>query len=111
MSPHPNPEHTMTQHSGDLAPSLVEPRTENDSPVARTAKVRIAVAVGPDGKWCCAGWANADDNDMMGNAIDGVAEGEARYFLTVDLAIPHAAAQEVPASAVSVSVQENAEAE
>lgn len=37
----------------------------------KTVRVRIAVAVGPDGEYSCAGWDKPDnDADVMGQAKD-----------------------------------------
>jgi len=68
---------------------------------ARTVKVRIAVAVAPDGKWNSCGWGNDSmtpseqkrrNQEIMELAIDvcgeGEGEGEARYWLEVELPVP-----------------------
>lgn len=54
----------------------------------KTVKVKIAVAVDTDGDWCSAGWSNADDNDLIGAAIENIGEGEARYWLIAELEVP-----------------------
>ena len=51
-------------------------------------KVRIAVAVDPSGDWNSAGWSGGSDDNMMSCACDTVANGEARYWLEAELAIP-----------------------
>ena len=53
----------------------------------KTVKVRIAVAVDPDGKWSAYGCPGADETDMD-IAVDAVAPGEARYWVTAELPIP-----------------------
>lgn len=54
----------------------------------KTVKVRIAVAVDPEGNWSSAGWSNGRDGDKMGIACETVGTGEARYWLEAELAIP-----------------------
>lgn len=55
-------------------------------------KVRIAVAVDPCGDWSSCGWGSMKkripDDELMGNAIDSIASGEARYFLEAELELP-----------------------
>lgn len=51
-------------------------------------KVRIAVAVDPSGNWCSCGWATATDDDSMSNVVDGLDEGEVRYWLEAEIDIP-----------------------
>jgi hypothetical protein len=58
-----------------------------------TVRVRIAVAVDKDGKWNCCGWktdmtAKKYDAEAMGLAVDGVADGEARYWIEADVPLP-----------------------
>jgi hypothetical protein len=53
-------------------------------------QVRIAVAVGPDGKWNASGWSEGGIAAMMDIAVDGVDAGEARYWLTATLPVPEA---------------------
>lgn len=48
-------------------------------------KIRIAVAVHPDGSWNCAGWADAEDKEMMDLAIDPLEAGETRYYINAEL--------------------------
>jgi hypothetical protein len=58
----------------------------------KTVKVRIAVAVDPEGAFCAAGWAGPDGvaigKEAMDVATDGVESGEARYWLEVELPVP-----------------------
>lgn len=56
----------------------------------RTVKVRIAVAIDPKGNWNACGGQGMPDDESMSLAVDAVADGEARYFLEADLAIPEA---------------------
>ena len=51
-------------------------------------KVRIAVAVTPDGDWNSAGWANGKDADKMALACETMETGEARYWLEAELEVP-----------------------
>lgn len=56
-------------------------------------KVRIAACVDPTGKWNVCGWGDANekpvsDDELMGNAIDVMEEGENRYWLEAELEIP-----------------------
>lgn len=62
-------------------------------------RVRVAVAVGPDGKWNATGWSGAcDDGEVMSLAIDSVEGGERRYWLEAWLEIP-----EIPTVEASVT--------
>lgn len=54
----------------------------------KTVKVRIAVAVGPDGDWNSSGWRDGDDKMKMELCTETVANGEARYWLEAELAVP-----------------------
>ena len=54
----------------------------------KTVRVRIAVAVDPDGFWSANGWAGSNEKVHMERACDTVGEGEARYWLEADLPIP-----------------------
>lgn len=59
--------------------------------MSETIKVRIAVAVDPRGGWCAAGWGTDEKGDnkrAMDMALDGVGEGEARYWVEVVLPLP-----------------------
>jgi len=51
-------------------------------------KTRIAVAVGPDGEWNASGWSGDTEDMAMSIASDGVKDGEARYWIEVELDIP-----------------------
>ena len=59
--------------------------------MAKTVKVRIAVAVAPDGDWSSGGWKNARGDEAMDCVLEGIPEGEARYWLTAELAVPEVA--------------------
>ena len=62
----------------------------------KTVRVRVAVAVDPDGTWNAVGWSGAkDDDDMVGLALDMVGTQESVYWLTADLPLP--ATVEIPA--------------
>lgn len=52
----------------------------------KTVRVRIAVAVDHTGDWYAYG--ARDSADSMSSAIDGVLDGEARYWVEADLPIP-----------------------
>ena len=58
----------------------------------KTVKVRIAVAVDPYGNWNASGWLNRDgqiaEGEAMSIAMDGVKEGEAKYWVEAELPIP-----------------------
>lgn len=56
----------------------------------KKVKVRIAVAVDPDGDWDATGWSAATDDSAMGIARDSVGSGEACYWLEAELEIPEA---------------------
>jgi hypothetical protein len=52
-------------------------------------KVRIAVAVAPDGSWNACGFSNArNDADKMELAVEPIPDGEARYWLEAELPMP-----------------------
>jgi hypothetical protein len=53
-----------------------------------TVKVRIAVCVDSKGNWNASGWKSGKDSDKMGIASEGVDDGEARYWIEAELAIP-----------------------
>lgn len=57
----------------------------------KTVKVRIAVAVDPKGLWSASGWSfngRPMIEEPMDIAIDGVGEGEARYWITAEIPVP-----------------------
>ena len=56
----------------------------------KTVKVRIAVAVDPKGGWNSSGWAGGSDTDKMQICVETLDEGEARYWLEVELPVPEA---------------------
>lgn len=56
-------------------------------------KVRVAVAVGPNGEWCAVGHGGYDLGDppaetLMGNASYAIKGQPACYWLTAELPIP-----------------------
>lgn len=54
-----------------------------------TVKVRIAVAVTPEGDWSACGWSGtASDDDKMSICVDSLASGEKRYWLEAELEVP-----------------------
>ena len=54
-----------------------------------TVKVRIAVAVTPEGDWNACGWSGtASDDDKMSICVDSLAAGEKRYWLEAELEVP-----------------------
>ena len=54
-----------------------------------TVKVRIAVAVTPEGDWNACGWSGtASDDDKMSICVDSLASGEKRYWLEAELEAP-----------------------
>jgi hypothetical protein len=57
--------------------------------MTKTVKVRIAVAVDPEGNWNSCGWSDApSDKSMTDIAADMVGDGEAHFWLTAELPIP-----------------------
>lgn len=56
--------------------------------MSKTVKIRVAVAVDPQGDWHAVGWKDA--HDPMSSAVETIAPGEARYWLTAELPIPEA---------------------
>ena len=53
-----------------------------------TVKVKIAVAVDPTGLWCAHGATEISDDDAFDTPVECVGFGEARYWVTAELAIP-----------------------
>lgn len=54
-----------------------------------TVRVRIAVAVTPEGEWNACGWSGSEsDDDKMSICVDSLASGEKRYWLEADLEVP-----------------------
>lgn len=57
-----------------------------------SVRVRIAVAVDPQGNWCASGWKVASEDaatrEAMDVAVDAVEAGEARYWVEATLPIP-----------------------
>jgi hypothetical protein len=53
-------------------------------------KVRIAVAVGPNGEWNAMGWSSgeASDSEKMSLCVEPIDPGEARYWLEAELDVP-----------------------
>jgi hypothetical protein len=72
--------------------------------MTRTARVRIAVAVDPNGTWKGYGWSKndgtADEECMFDSQADGMMPGERWYWITADLPIPEL--QEVEATVEEV---------
>lgn len=62
----------------------------------KTIKVRIAVAVDPDGDWNSCGSKSLSEDEAMELAGEPLSEGEARYWVTAELRVPEIA--EVAAS-------------
>lgn len=62
--------------------------------MADRVKVRIAVAVDPEGMWnaCGGSWSLGDDKLAMDICIDQLAEGEARYWVETEVELPSSAA-------------------
>lgn len=56
----------------------------------KTVTVKIAAAVDPKGNWNSCGWHGGDDEEVMDLALNGLDEGEARYWLTATLVVPEA---------------------
>jgi hypothetical protein len=57
----------------------------------KTVRVRIAVAVDADGKWNASGWGTEHtfaNDTAMDIVIEGVEDGEARYWVEAELQIP-----------------------
>jgi len=67
----------------------------------KTKKIRIALAIDTNGQWCSAGWnirrgsaknkdriEDADPDSLMEAAIEGVQDGEARYWVEVEVEVP-----------------------
>lgn len=55
----------------------------------KTVRVRIAVAVDADGKWCSAGWVDSDDS-LEQTALDGLdsARPTVVHFIEADVPMP-----------------------
>lgn len=65
-----------------------------------TVKVRIAVAVDDTGNWNACGWKNApNDAEKMDLCVESLNDGEARYWLEAELALPEVLALQASVSA------------
>ena len=55
-------------------------------------KIRVAVAIDATGDWNACGWggpaSTSKDSEKMGLAVDGVDDGEARYWLEAEIDLP-----------------------
>lgn len=70
-------------------------------PATKTVTVRIAVAVGPDGKWNSCGWSECpDDHEAFGLASECLEGFERGYILTATLAVPSVTEVEAEAEEV-----------
>lgn len=56
--------------------------------MAKTVKVRIAVAVDCNGSWNSAGGDYMDEKDLQGCVCDSLEFGERHYWLEAELEIP-----------------------
>lgn len=57
----------------------------------KTVRVKIAVAIDPTGNWNSSGWSNNGVpviKDAMDIAVDGVGDGEQRYWIEADIPVP-----------------------
>jgi hypothetical protein len=67
--------------------------------MTKTIKCRIALAVDRKGGWSAAGW-NIDKEpatwDKFDHILDGVDEGEVRYWIEVEVPVPAAAVATLP---------------
>ena len=64
--------------------------------MTQTVRVRIAVAVGPDGSWNACGWLREStgkpaDKDAMDIAVEGASDGAASYWVEATLPLPTSA--------------------
>lgn len=67
----------------------------------KTVKVRIAVAVDPTGTWnACGGTWAKNDREAMDICVDQLEEGEARYWVETEVALP-TSAEAIQVEAVS----------
>ena len=56
-------------------------------------KVRVALAVDPNGYWNATGWGGGrlgtpPEAEVMGLAVEAVEDGEARYWLEAEVEVP-----------------------
>lgn len=58
--------------------------------MTRTVKIRIAVAVDPSGDWYALGYPEPSDH-IHGDCSEALQEGESRYWVTAELAVPEVA--------------------
>lgn len=67
-------------------------------------RVRIAVSVDPEGDWSASGWRMKNGEpagkEAMDITLDSVGEGEARYWVEVELPLP-TGAQVIQATSVT----------
>lgn len=69
----------------------------------KTVKVRVALAVDPEGDWYAVGWSPprgepVSDREKMAAATEMVGEDEARYWLTAEVPVPTPEEKEIKAS-------------
>lgn len=58
--------------------------------MAKTVKCRISLVVDPTGAWA-AGGSDSDKGKFADYILDGVGQGEARYWVEVEVAVPEIA--------------------
>ncbi len=57
----------------------------------KTVKIKVAVAVDPEGGWMASGWSDRNGEpveEAMENCIDDFGGNEAKYWLEAELPIP-----------------------
>lgn len=62
---------------------------ETEKPKQTTARVRVAVAVLPTGRWSALGWSGSTDREASQAVVEGLDDsGEEVYFVEATLPIP-----------------------
>lgn len=54
----------------------------------RTVRVRIAVAVQPDGGWNAAGWEDGSDNEKLDAALQPMTNNAAHVWIEAEVPVP-----------------------
>ncbi|MBS7812305.1 hypothetical protein [Roseococcus pinisoli] len=80
----------LEEYAKVAQPGLQVERSKPSKVPQGHVEVRVAIAVDPTGNWNSNGWKDAEGSAAMDNAIEGVSDGEARYWLTAVLPIPKA---------------------
>lgn len=54
----------------------------------KTVKVKVAVSVDEEGRWCAAGWSETEGESAIQYTIETLSAGEKSYILEAELELP-----------------------